>query len=69
MKELKEREMSECTFKPMTNEGRNKKIINELLRGMDEEARPSRGSQSSLSEEKENYGNNFPRQQVDSAYY
>ena len=36
MKELKEKEMSECTFKPSTNEGRNKKIINELLSQIDD---------------------------------
>ena len=30
MKELKEKEMTECTFKPNTN-GKNKKIIKELL--------------------------------------
>jgi hypothetical protein len=36
LKELKEREMSECTFKPNINEGgKNKKIINELLHQMD----------------------------------
>jgi hypothetical protein len=26
-RELKEKEMSECTFKPVTNEGRNRDII------------------------------------------
>jgi hypothetical protein len=31
LQEIKEREMSECTFKPNTNEGRNKKLINEIL--------------------------------------
>ncbi len=35
MKELKEREMVECTFKPSTNEGKNKKIIKELLSTME----------------------------------
>lgn len=34
-KELKEKEMTECTFKPKTNEGRNKKLINDLLQQMD----------------------------------
>jgi hypothetical protein len=34
LKELKEKEMTECTFKPnvaTTNEGKNKKIIKEML--------------------------------------
>lgn len=31
MKELKEKELNECTFKPNTNEGRNRKIIQEIL--------------------------------------
>ena len=31
MKELKEKEMTECTFQPNTNEGRNKKLIKDLL--------------------------------------
>jgi hypothetical protein len=35
-KELKEKELSECTFKPNTNEGRNRKIIEEIL-GEDED--------------------------------
>lgn len=30
--------MTECTFKPNTNEGRNKKIINELLLQMEDDA-------------------------------
>ena len=33
LKELKEKEMSECTFKPATNEGRNKKLIREIMEG------------------------------------
>lgn len=37
MKELKEKEMTECTFKPKTNEGRNKKLINNLLQNIDSE--------------------------------
>ncbi|CDW79342.1 UNKNOWN [Stylonychia lemnae] len=31
LKELNEKERSECTFKPNTNEGRNKKLINQIL--------------------------------------
>ena len=30
-RELKEKEMSECTFKPVTNEGRNRDIIHQLM--------------------------------------
>ena len=36
VKELREKELNECTFKPSTNEGRNKKIIEEML-GEDED--------------------------------
>ncbi len=31
LKALKQREMSECTFKPATNEGRNKQMIKAIL--------------------------------------
>lgn len=31
LKEVKEKEMTECTFKPQTNEGRNRKIIKDIL--------------------------------------
>ena len=31
LKELKDKERTECTFKPNTNEGRNKKLIKEIL--------------------------------------
>jgi len=31
LKELKDKERSECTFKPNTNEGRNRKLIKEIL--------------------------------------
>lgn len=31
MKELNEKERQECTFKPNTNEGRNKKLVEEIL--------------------------------------
>lgn len=37
MKELKERQMSEYTFKPNTNEGRNRRIIQEILEEADKE--------------------------------
>ena len=37
LKELKEKEMSEYTFKPSTNEARNRKIINEILEEQEEE--------------------------------
>ena len=30
-RELKEKEMSECTFKPVTNEARNRDIIHQLM--------------------------------------
>ena len=36
-KELKEKEMQQCTFKPNTNEGRNRKIIKEILEEADKE--------------------------------
>ena len=36
LKDLREKELNECTFKPSTNEGRNKKIIEEIL-GEDED--------------------------------
>lgn len=31
LKELNEKERQECTFKPSTNEGRNRKLIKEIL--------------------------------------
>ena len=30
-RDLKEKEMSECTFKPVTNEARNRDIIHQLM--------------------------------------
>ena len=37
MKELKEKEMAQCTFKPNTNEGRNKQLIREILEDAEKE--------------------------------
>ena len=36
MKEIKEKERSECTFKPVTNEGRNRQLIQEILEEVDD---------------------------------
>ena len=30
-RDLKEKEMSECTFKPLTNEARNRDIVHQLM--------------------------------------
>lgn len=37
MKELKEKEMQQCTFKPNTNEGRNRELIREIIEDADKE--------------------------------
>lgn len=37
MKELKEKELQSCTFRPNTNEGRNKLLIKEMLEDGDKE--------------------------------
>ncbi len=31
MKEINEKERSECTFKPTTNEGRNRELLREIM--------------------------------------
>ena len=35
--ELKEKEMGECTFKPETNAGRNKDIVNQIMMNYDDQ--------------------------------
>jgi hypothetical protein len=34
----KERHLNECTFKPLTNEGRNKKLLKEIMEAEQEAA-------------------------------
>lgn len=40
-RDLKEKEMSECTFKPVTNEARNRDIIHQLMNSDTYEEEPN----------------------------
>jgi hypothetical protein len=45
--DLRKKELNECTFKPNTNEARNKKIIQEIL-GQEEEDQDNENKENSL---------------------
>jgi hypothetical protein len=58
LKELKEKEMTECTFKPnvaTTNEGKNKKIIKEMLNQIEINADLNDANSSRLPFQYHNY--------------
>jgi len=53
--------MTECTFKPRTNEGRNKKLINDLVQQIDAGHQPRQPSNDNKENRRHLYYN-MPQQ-------
>eukprot|EP00347_Sterkiella_histriomuscorum_P013421 403364769 len=59
LKELNEKERQQCTFKPNTNEGRNRKLIKEILEEAEDKENDVEYTQDQLNYMQNNFSSNF----------